>query len=92
MLGLVTGIFFFAIALMQLPVGALLDRHGPRRVMSSLMALAAAGAWIFAAADTAPLLILGQLVMGVGCAASFVGGLAVIRAGIRPAASAFWGR
>jgi MFS family permease len=78
LLGIVTGAFFLAIALMQLPVGALLDRYGPRRVMSGLMGVAAAGTAIFAAADGAPLLILGQLVIGIGCAASFVGGLAVI--------------
>ena len=36
---------------MQIPVGMLLDRYGPRRVEPVLLAIAAAGALLFALAD-----------------------------------------
>ena len=33
-LGLLTSVYFFAFAAFQLPLGVLLDRYGPRRVVS----------------------------------------------------------
>ena len=41
-LGLLSGIYFFAFALFQLPLGVLLDRYGPRRVNATLLLVAAA--------------------------------------------------
>ncbi len=74
-LGLVTGAFFFAIALMQLPIGVALDRYGPRRTVPLLLMLAVLGALIFAAAPSGGVLILGQTLIGAGCAGVFMGGL-----------------
>jgi MFS family permease len=45
-LGTLSGTFFIAFALAQVPVGVLLDRVGPRRTASGLMLLGAAGAVI----------------------------------------------
>ena len=42
-LGLLSGIYFFAFALFQLPLGVLLDRYGPRRVNAALLLVAAVG-------------------------------------------------
>ena len=47
-LGLLTSAYFLAFAAMQLPAGILLDRYGPRRVEPVLLAVAAAGAALFA--------------------------------------------
>ena len=47
-LGLLTSAYFLAFAVMQVPVGILLDRFGPRRVEPVLLALAALGATLFA--------------------------------------------
>ncbi len=74
-LGLVTGAFFLAFGAFQIPVGVLLDRYGPRRVVSAMFVFAVAGALVFAAADTALGLALGRALMGVGCASAFMGGL-----------------
>ena len=47
-LGLLTSAYFLAFALVQLPVGLLLDRFGPRRVESLLLLVAALGAGFLA--------------------------------------------
>jgi sugar phosphate permease len=77
-LGLVFGLFFAAFTLVHLPVGALLDRYGPRRVMSAMLLLSAGGTFVFAAGDDAGILIAGQILSGLGSSVAFVGGLAVI--------------
>lgn len=77
-LGLVFGLFFAAFTLVHLPVGALLDRYGPRRMMSALLLVSAAGAFVFAAGHDPGLLIAGQVLSGLGSSVAFVGGLAVI--------------
>lgn len=74
-LGLVAGAFFVAIGLMQLPVGMLLDRYGPRRVIPALLTIAVGGAFLFSRAEGAAGLIGGQAMIGFGCAGVFVGGL-----------------
>src|SRR5205823_10747507 len=50
-LGFLTATYLLAFAAFQLPLGVLLDRYGPRRVVASLMCVAAAGAAIFALAQ-----------------------------------------
>src|SRR6185295_16213490 len=60
-LGLVFGLFFVAFTVVHLPVGALLDRYGPRRVMGTMLLLSAGGTFVFAAGDDAGVLIAGQL-------------------------------
>ena len=45
-LGLLTSVSFLAMAAVQLPIGVLLDRYGPRRVQSTCLLFAAAG-WAF---------------------------------------------
>ena len=77
-MGLVTGLFFFAFAAMQIPTGILLDRFGPRLTMAGLLALAAGGSAIFALADSVPALMFGRASIGVGCAAGLMGGLVII--------------
>ena len=78
MLGLLTGAFFFAIAAMQLPVGVMLDRYGPRRTVPSLLAFTVVGAVVFAISESTTGLILGQMLIGGGCAGVFMGGLVTI--------------
>ncbi len=68
-LGLLTSVNFLAFGLFQLPLGILLDRFGPRRTESTLLIAAAAGAFLFAAADAMPGLILGRALIGLGTSA-----------------------
>jgi MFS family permease len=77
-LGLLTGAFFIASAFMQIPVGALLDRFGPRRVVPGLLVMTVLGSLLFASAHSVVLLIAGQFLIGVGCAGVFMGGLVTI--------------
>jgi MFS family permease len=77
-LGLLTSVYFLSFASVQLPVGAALDRYGPRRVQSTLLLLAAAGAALFAKATTLPGLLLGRALIGLGVAGALMAGLKAI--------------
>ena len=77
-MGAITGLFFLTFAAAQIPVGILLDRFGPRRVMSGMLLIAVIGAIMFATAETAATLSLGRGLIGFGCAASFMGAFVVI--------------
>lgn len=75
-LGLLTGIYFFAFAAMQLPVGLLLDRYGPRRVNATLFLVAAAGATWFALAGSAMELTAARALIGAGVSAGLMASMA----------------
>ena len=77
-MGVITGAFFFAFGIMQIPTGMLLDRFGPRRTMSGLFALAAAGSAVFATAEGAGWLAVARALIGAGCAAGLMGTLVTI--------------
>src|SRR5690606_17018422 len=49
-LGFLTAMYLAAFAAFQLPLGVLLDRYGPRRVVAALLCVAGAGALLFALA------------------------------------------
>jgi predicted MFS family arabinose efflux permease len=68
-LGLLTGAYFLAFALAQLPLGVLLDRFGPRRVNACLLGVAAAGAALFATGESLSALIAGRALIGLGVSA-----------------------
>ena len=68
-LGLLTGIYFFAFGLFQVPLGVLLDRFGPRRVNGSLLLLATAGALLFSVSADFETLLLSRALIGLGVSA-----------------------
>jgi len=74
-LGLLSGIYFFAFALFQLPLGVLLDRYGPRRVNGSLLLVAAAGALWFTLARGAAELTLARAMIGLGVSGALMSSL-----------------
>lgn len=74
-LGLLTGVYFLAFALAQVPLGVLLDRYGPRRPEAVLLVVAAGGAFLFAAADGAPGLFVARALIGVGVSACLMAGI-----------------
>ena len=63
-----SGWWFLAFAAMQVPVGAWLDRVGPRLTTGVLLGLGAAGAVLFAQATGALQIKLAMALIGVGCA------------------------
>jgi MFS family permease len=77
-IGVLSSSFFFVFAVMQIPLGVLLDRFGARLIMSLLLLLAVAGSLCFAAGETLSELVLGRLLIGVGCAGLMVGSLVIL--------------
>lgn len=77
-MGAITGLFFLAFAVAQIPTGILLDRYGARRTMAGLFTVAVLGALTFAAADGAAVLAIGRILLGLGCAAGLMGSMVVI--------------
>ena len=63
-----SGLWFLAFALMQIPVGEALDRFGPRRTASILLAVGGLGAGLFAAATGAGMINIAMILIGAGCA------------------------
>lgn len=78
-LGNLSALYLYAYASLQLPVGALHDRYGPRLVLSAAALLSAVGAVLFATAGDLGQAYLGRLLIGIGSAASFVGGLTLVQ-------------
>lgn len=77
-LGLLTSLYFFAFAACQLPLGLLLDRFGPRRVLAYLLLVAATGALVSANAHGFSSLLVGRLLLGIGTSACLMAGLKAI--------------
>jgi MFS family permease len=74
-LGFLTSMYLAAFAAFQLPLGVLLDRYGPRRVVAALLCFAAAGALLFAAARDLTMLSLGRALIGLGVSAGLMGAI-----------------
>jgi MFS family permease len=74
-LGVLTAVLFLTFGAIQLPLGAWLDRFGPRRVQAVLLSIAAIGATIFACAPSLIWLIVGRALIGFGVAGALMAGL-----------------
>jgi MFS family permease len=68
-LGLLTGVYFFSFGLVQIPLGILLDRFGPRRTNGTLLVLAAAGVLAFANSHSYESMVLSRALIGLGVSA-----------------------
>lgn len=74
-LGLLAGAYFLGFAAMQLPLGAWLDRYGPRTVLLALMGLAVFGCLGFAVANSFTAMLLSRVLCGAGVSACLMGAL-----------------
>jgi predicted MFS family arabinose efflux permease len=83
-LGLLGGAYFFGFAAMQLPLGQALDRHGPRRSILALLALAIAGCAAFAQADSLAALVAARALIGMGVGACLMAPLTLFRSLVSP--------
>ncbi len=68
-LGLLAGGYFLGFASMQIPLGYLLDRHGPKKVVSSFLLIAIIGTLAFAFAQNFAGLLISRILIGVGVSA-----------------------
>jgi MFS family permease len=83
-LGLLTSAFFFAFALVQLPVGMALDRYGPRRVQVAMLLVASCGAVLFARGGGFWSLLAARAVMGCGLGGCFMAAVKAVSIWIAP--------
>lgn len=71
-LGLWAAAYHFAFGVMQLVMGISLDLFGVRRTILAAFPMAVAGAALSAQADSYATLMLGQMLIGTGCAPAFL--------------------
>lgn len=84
-MGLLAGGYFLGFALTQLPLGAWLDRFGPRRVVLAFLALAVVGCGLFAVASHFGGLLAARVLTGMGVSACLMAPLTGYRRWLRPA-------
>lgn len=65
--------FMIAYPLMQIPAGILLDKYGPRKMLTFAMFCLSGGILIVSLTHSFPLAIGGRVLMGVGAAFAFAG-------------------
>ncbi len=75
--GLLSSIYYYAYVPMQLPVGILMDRFGPRRLLTVACLMCAIGTFMFANTDALSVAFLGRFLVGMGSAFAFVGVLKI---------------
>lgn len=76
-LGTLSGIFFYAFALTQLPLGPLLDRFGGKRVVILTGLVTTCGLVVFGLATSYPAALAGRILIGAGSATVLMGALKV---------------
>ncbi len=76
-MGAAIGIYFYIYAPMQLPVGLLMDRFGPRYLLPKAAFICGVAGVLFGYAAHLDLLSLSRLLMGFGSAFAFVGVLVI---------------
>ncbi len=74
-LGNLSAVYFYAYAGLQIPVGVMIDRWGPRVLIAGAAGLAGGGAILFSAATDVWTAYAGRVLIGAGCAFSFAGAL-----------------
>lgn len=77
--GQFSGVYYLGYALMHLPVGIMLDRLGPRKVMSACMLLTTIGLLPLALTDHWLFSIIGRFLIGLGSSAAILGVFKIIR-------------
>lgn len=76
-IGNLSAFYFYGYAGLQVPVGMLIDRFGPRRLIAISAALCALGGVIFASSTAFWSVAAGRFVIGASAAFSLVGAMAV---------------
>ena len=84
-LGSLSAFYFYAYASIQLPVGMLTDRYGPRKLMSFAVGLCAIASVGFAFSDSVLTASIGRALIGGTVAFAFVGTLAIAGYWFKPA-------
>jgi MFS family permease len=76
-LGILGGAYFYSFALLQIPMGPMLDRIGPRLIVTFSALIGALGAFLFAFSGSFASALLGRTLIGVGMAPVLMGSMKV---------------
>jgi MFS family permease len=76
-LGILGGAFFYSFALLQIPMGPMLDRIGPRIIIASFSLIGALGAFLFAFGTSFTSALLGRILIGMGMSSVLMGSFKV---------------
>jgi len=71
--GYLSAVYYYAYVPMQLPVGILMDRFGPKRLITFACLLCVIGTYLFADTNSAQVSAIGRFFVGAGSAFAFVG-------------------
>ncbi len=75
--GQLSALYYFAYSPMQLPVGILMDRFGPRKLLSLACLCCTAGSFMFSYSSSILIAGTGRFIVGFGSAFAFVGVLSL---------------
>ncbi|MEW6377266.1 MAG: MFS transporter [Thermodesulfobacteriota bacterium] len=76
-LGILGGAYFYSFALLQIPMGPMLDRIGPRFVITFFPLIGALGAFLFAFGESFTAVLWGRILIGIGMASILMGSMKV---------------
>jgi MFS family permease len=90
-IGSLSAVYFYGYAGMQIPVGLMIDRFGPRRLLTLSALVCGASCLLAAWSETFAGVSLGRFLIGASAAFSLVGALAVAGQWFEPTRFAFLG-
>lgn len=73
--GLLSAVYYYAYVPLQVPVGVLLDRYGPRILITIACLICVIGTFIFSSTSIYWVAVIGRFLVGFGSAFAFVGTL-----------------
>lgn len=76
-LGTLSALYFYPYVLMQVPLGALIDRLGVRALLSTALFIGGIGSVLFALAQSIEMAYFGRVLIGIGSAVGFLSSLAL---------------
>jgi len=76
-LGILGGAFFYSFALLQIPMGPMLDRIGPRIIITFFSLIGALGAFLFGLGNSFILVLIGRVLIGAGMSCILMGSMKV---------------
>ena len=77
--GQFSGVYYIGYAFFHLPIGILLDRYGPKKIMSLCIGITVCGLLPIIYANNWLLAVMGRLLIGVGSSAAILGTFKIIR-------------